>query len=90
MEKVAGYVIGENGKPIAPGVICKCGDGFCPAHATNQQKLRKVKYNQEFRMDNEIWHLTQYKDVKNNKVSITNRHGKEIWIDWETEVEVIR
>lgn len=27
------YVIGENGRPIAAGVVCKCGEGgFCPAH----------------------------------------------------------
>ena len=31
--KEAGYVIGENGKPVAPGVVCKCGtSNFCPAH----------------------------------------------------------
>lgn len=32
LRKEAGYWIGENGRPIAPGVICKCGKGFCPAH----------------------------------------------------------
>lgn len=32
--KEAGYLVGPNGRPVAPGVVCRCHEGVtvCPMH----------------------------------------------------------
>jgi hypothetical protein len=37
-ETQSGYVVQENGKALCPGVVCRCGEGFCPAHGTDTTK----------------------------------------------------
>jgi hypothetical protein len=33
MLKMLDYILGDNGKAVCPGVVCKCDQvGFCPAH----------------------------------------------------------
>jgi hypothetical protein len=39
----AGYVIGENGRAIADGVVCKCDNAtsiFCPMHGPKEAEER--------------------------------------------------
>lgn len=60
-----------------------------------KRALKAVPFNREFRLpdDDNIYNLVKYKDARRDSgvylVPVADRHGRQKWVNWDTEVEVL-